>query len=117
MGKETKELWLILMTFVCVVSVILLGSGCASIYKALGTDAETVHSQAIEKVSEYAIDVAEKKIDASADLSEEGKAKLKAEVQKLRDEILERIEAIRQKVKDSKAKKAEAAFVGELSQS
>ena len=72
-------------------------SGCAGFYSALGTTPEEVHNAAVEKVSDYAEAALAQKIDASANLSDEGKAKLKAEVAKLKAEILARIAEIKAK--------------------
>ena len=72
-------------------------SGCAGIYSMCGTTPEEVHNAAVAKVSEYAEAAINKKIEKSANLSDEGKAKLKAEVAKLKAEILARIAEIKAK--------------------
>ena len=79
------------------VAIMGLATGCQAVYTALGTDAESVHNAAIEKVSEYAEKAANKKIDESENLSEVGKAKLKAEVSKIKEEILSKIAEIKAK--------------------
>ena len=81
------------------IAVAIMGTatGCSTIYTALGTDAESVHNAAVEKVSEYAEKAVDKKIDASENLSEAGKTKLKAEVAKIKAEILEKIAEIKAK--------------------
>jgi len=72
-------------------------TGCAGMYSAFGTTPEEVHNAAVEKVSEYAEAAINKKIESSANLSDEGKAKLKAEVAKLKAEILAKIAEIKAK--------------------
>ena len=55
------------------------------------------HDAAVQKVSEYVENAINKKIDKSENLSDAGKAKLKAEVAKLKEEILVRIAKIKEK--------------------
>ena len=76
-----------------------IGSGCAGIYNLFGTTPEAVHNAAVEKVSEYAEAAINRKIEKSENLSEEGKAKLKAEVARLKAEILVRIAEIKAKTR------------------
>ena len=83
-------------TIVAAVLAVVL-SGCAGIYSMCGTTPEEVHNAAVAKVSEYAEAAINKKIEKSANLSDEGKAKLKAEVAKLKAEILARIAEIKAK--------------------
>ena len=78
-------------------------TGCKAIYTAFGTTPETVHTRAVTAVADYAEAAVNRKIDASANLSEEGKARLREEVAKLKAEIIARIEAIRQKTKTGDA--------------
>ena len=66
---------------------------------------EEVHTRAVQTVSDYAEAAVVKKIEKSDALSEEGKAKLKAEVAKLKSEILAKIEEIRAKTKTGDAEK------------
>jgi uncharacterized protein YceK len=87
------------------VAVAVTMSGCAGIYAAFGTTPEAVHNAAVQKVSDYAEAAINKKIEASENLSEAGKAKLKAEVAKLKAEILAKIEEIRAKTKTGEAAK------------
>lgn len=87
---------------IAIVIIAIIGitaAGCAKIYAAFGTTPEEVHQIAVQKVSDYAEAAINKKIEASENLSETGKEKLKAEVAKLKAEILEKIEAIRAKTK------------------
>lgn len=74
-------------------------TGCKGIYTAFGTTPEEVHNAAVQKVSDYAEAAVNRKIEKSDNLSEEGKAKLKAEVAELKAEILARIAAIKEKTK------------------
>ena len=83
-------------TIVAAVLAVVL-SGCAGIYSMCGTTPEEVHNAAVAKVSEYAEAAINKKIEKSANLSDEGKAKLKAEVAKLKAVILARIAEIKAK--------------------
>lgn len=76
-----------------------IGTGCAGIYNLFGTTPEAVHNAAVEKVSEYAEAAINRKIEKSENLSEEGKAKLKAEVARLKAEILARIAEIKAKTR------------------
>lgn len=72
-------------------------TGCNALYENFGTTPAAVHNAAVEKVSEYAEAAINKKIESSANLSDEGKAKLKAEVAKLKAEILAKIAEIKAK--------------------
>ena len=83
-------------TVVATVLAVVL-SGCAGIYSMCGTTPEEVHNAAVAKVSEYAEAAINKKIEASENLTDEGKAKLKAEVAKLKAEILVKIAEIKSK--------------------
>ena len=74
-------------------------AGCAGLYSAIGTTPEEVHLAAVRKVSEFAESAVNKKIEASKNLSDEGKEKLKAEIAKLKAEIVAKIEEIRAKTK------------------
>ena len=76
-----------------------IGTGCAGIYNFFGTTPEAVHNAAVEKVSEYAEAAINRKIEKSDNLSEEGKAKLKAEVARLKAEILAKIAEIKAKTR------------------
>lgn len=69
-------------------------TGCNALYENFGTTPAAVHNAAVEKVSEYAEAAINKKIE---NLSDEGKAKLKAEVAKLKAEILAKIAEIKAK--------------------
>ena len=81
------------------VALALTLSGCAGLYSAFDTTPEEVHLAAVRKVSEFAEAAVSRKIEGSENLSEAGKAKLKAEVAKLKAEIVARIEEIRAKTK------------------
>lgn len=87
------------MFAVAAIAAAVMGTvtGCSSIYTALGTDAESVHNAVVAKVSEYAEKAVEKKIDASENLSDTGKEKLKAEVAKLKAKIIAKIAEIKAK--------------------
>ena len=74
-----------------------IGTGCAGMYNLFGTTPEAVHNAAVKKVSEYAEAAINRKIEKSDNLSEEGKANLKAEVAKLKAEILAKIAEIKAK--------------------
>ena len=78
-------------------------TGCAGIYTVCGTTPEEVHNVAVAKVSEYAETAINRKIERSENLSDEGKAKLKAEVAKLKAEILARIAEIKSKTETAAA--------------
>lgn len=83
----------------------LTAAGCARAYDLFGTTPEEVHKIAVQKVSDFAEAAVNKKIEASENLSDAGKAKLKAEVAKLKAEILAKIEEIRAKTKTGEAAK------------
>ena len=83
--------------------VAAFATGCKAIYSAFGTTPEAVHTRTVQTVADYAEAAVNRKIDASANLSEEGKARLREEVAKLKAEIIARIEAIRQKTKTGDA--------------
>ncbi len=82
---------------ITIAAVMVFAAGCAGIYGAFQTDATAVHDAAVAKITEYAETALNKKIDNSENLSEAGKAELKAEVAKLKVEILERIARIKAK--------------------
>ena len=88
----------VIVTFVAVFFAITL-TGCAGVYSAFGTTPEEVHKIAVQKVTDYAEAAVTKKIEASENLSPEGKERLKAEVARLKAEILAKIEEIRAKTK------------------
>ena len=87
--------------------IVAIGTGCAGIYNLFGTTPEAVHNAAVEKVSEYAESAINRKIEKSENLSEEGKAKLKAEVAKLKAEILAKIAEIKAKTRTPEDQDAE----------
>lgn len=87
------------------VAIAFTVSGCAGLYSALGITPEEVHTRAVQTVSDYAEAAINRKIEASENLSPEGKEKLKAEVAKLKAEILAKIEEIRAKTKTIDAEK------------
>jgi len=87
-----------IVTFIAVFFALAL-TGCAGVYSALGTTPEEVHNVAVQKVGDYAEAAVTKKIEASENLSPEGKERLKAEVARLKAEILAKIEEIRSKTK------------------
>ena len=82
---------------VAALAVAFVVAGCAGLYSAFDTTPEEVHLAAVRKVGEFAEAALNKKIEASENLSDEGKEKLKAEVAKLKAEIVARIEEIRAK--------------------
>ena len=84
-----------------------LGSGCAGIYNFFGTTPEAVHNAAVAKVSKYAEAAINRKIEKSENLSEEGKAKLKAEVARLKAEILAKIAEIKSKTRTPEVQETE----------
>lgn len=86
-------------------AIVVTMTGCKAIYSAFGTTPEAVHTRTVQAVADYAEAAVNRKIDASANLSEEGKAKLREEVAKLKAEIIARIEAIRAKTKTGDAGK------------
>ena len=86
----------------------LVMTGCAGIYTVCGTTPEEVHNVAVAKVSEYAESAINRKIEKSENLSDEGKAKLKAEVAKLKAEILAKIAEIKAKTETAAAADAPA---------
>lgn len=73
-------------------------TGCNAIYEKFGTSPEELHDLAVEKVTDYAETAINKKIENSENLTDEGKAKLKAEVAKLKAEILAKIAEIKAKL-------------------
>ena len=99
MKNRSNNIIIVSIVVVTFFAALLVGSmtGCAGIYSTFGTTPEEVHNAAVKKVSDYAEAAINKKIEASENLSEEGKAKLKAEVAKLKAEILAKIEEIRAK--------------------
>lgn len=80
----------------------LFVSGCTLLGTFTGKTPEQLHDEAVDKVTEYISSIAIHKIEASQDLSEEGKQRLKGEVEKLREEILVRIDALRDKMVENK---------------
>lgn len=99
MRKKLAIVFTAVITTLVAVTVALTLTGCAGFYSALGTTPEEVHTVAVQKVSDYAEAAVTKKIEASDNLTEAGKAKLIAEVAKLKAEILAKIEEIRAKTK------------------
>lgn len=99
MRKKLAIIFTAVITTIVAVTVALTLTGCAGVYSALGTTPEEVHNVAVKKVSDYAEAAVTKKIEASENLSPEGKERLKAEVAKLKAEILAKIEEIRSKTK------------------
>ena len=97
-----------LVSFVSALALAIVLSACGPIYEKYGTTPEEVHKLAVEKVTSYAEDYVIKKIEASKDLSEEGKAKAKAEVLKVKEEALKKIEELKAKYDGAKAAKAVA---------
>lgn len=83
--------------FAAGLAAVICLTGCNALYEKFGTTPEELHDLAVEKVTDYAEDALAQKIDASANLSDEGKAKLKAEVAKLKAEILAKIAEIKAK--------------------
>ncbi len=73
-------------------------TGCNAIYEKFGTSPDELHDLAVEKVTDYAETAINKKIENSENLTDEGKAKLKAEVAKLKAEILAKIAEIKAKL-------------------
>lgn len=88
----------IAVTFIVVIFAVGT-AGCAKIYATFGTTPEEVHKIAVQKVSDYAEAAIAKKIEASEDLTDAGKERLKAEVSELKADILAKIEEIRAKTK------------------
>lgn len=80
----------------------LFVGGCTVLGTVTGKTPEQLHDEAVDKVTEYISSIAINKIEASQDLSEEGKQRLKCEVEKLREEILVRIDALRDKMTENK---------------
>ena len=72
-------------------------TGCTALYDKFGSTPEELHDLAVEKVTDYAEDAINKKIDTSEKLSEAGKAELKAEVAKLKAEIIAKLAEIKAK--------------------
>lgn len=80
----------------CMISL-LFGGGCFS-----GKTPEQLHTEAVDKLSEYLENMACQKIDASEYLTEKAKTELKEEVSKTREEILIRIEILHEKITSQK---------------
>lgn len=81
----------VLTLAVCLALIAMLP---ACILEKIGFNSNA-HDLAVQKVTEYAEEAINEKIDQSENLSEAGKAKLKAEVAKLKEEIIARITAIK----------------------
>ena len=73
-------------------------TGCTAIYEKFGTSPDELHDIAVQKVTDYAENAINKKIEASDKLTEEGKVKLKAEVARLKNEIIAKIAEIKAKI-------------------
>ena len=73
-------------------------TGCSALYEKFGTSPEELHDLAVEKVTDYAETAINKKIENSENLTDAGKAKLKAEVAKLKAEIIAKIAEIKAKL-------------------
>lgn len=78
-------------------------TGCDALYKKVGTSPKELHDLAVEKVTAYAEDAINEKIDKSEKLSEAEKAKLKEEVAKLKAEIIAKIAEIKEKAENPKS--------------
>lgn len=94
-----------IIAFFVIVATTFIVVGCGQLYGLFGTTPEEVHTRAVQTVSDYAEAAVVKKIEASENLSDTGKEKLKAEVAKLKVEILAKIEEIRKKTKTGAADK------------
>lgn len=84
-------------------------TGCDALYKKFGTSPKELHDLAVEKVTAYAEDAINEKIDKSEKLTEAEKAKLKEEVAKLKAEIIAKIAEIKAKVEATEAEKSTPA--------
>lgn len=84
-----------LILMVCCMALIAMLPAC-TILEKIGISSNA-HDLAVEKVSDYAEEAINRKIDQSEKLSDETKTKLKAEVAKLKEEILARIAKIKAK--------------------
>ena len=84
-------------------------TGCDALYKKVGTTPSGLHDLAVEKVTAYAEEAINKKIDKSEKLSEEEKTKLKAEVAKLKAEIIAKLAEMKAKVEASETGKTDTA--------
>lgn len=80
----------------CIISL-LFGGGCIT-----GKTPEQLHTETVDKLSEYLENMACQKIDASEYLSEKAKVELKEEVSKTREEILIKIEILHAKIMSQK---------------
>ena len=85
------------MLFAAGVAAVVCLTGCTALYDKFGSTPEELHDLAVEKVTDYAEDAINKKIDNSEKLSEAGKAELKAEVAKLKAEIIAKLAEIKAK--------------------
>ena len=83
------------ITYTVCLALIAMLPAC-TILEKIGIS-RNAHDLAVEKVSDYAEEAINRKIDQSEKLSEETKTKLKAEVAKLKEEILARIAKIKAK--------------------
>ena len=88
-----------IVAFIAIIATTFIVVGCAQMYGLFGTTPEEVHTRAVQTVSDYAEAAINKKIETSESLSKAGKEKLRAEVAKLKAEILAKIEEIRAKTK------------------
>ena len=90
--------------FLFLVAVILTmgATGCC----LLGETPEERHKLAVQKVTDYAEAVVYQKIDLSKNLTKAGKAKAKADVARIKSEILAKIEELRRAVKSAEAEEA-----------
>ena len=84
-------------------------TGCNALYEKFGTTPEELHDLAVEKVTDYAEDAINKKIEKSENLSDAGKAKLKSEVAKLKAEIIAKLAEIKAKMEKPEAANPDTA--------
>lgn len=88
----------------CIVSVVML-SGCGILSTVTGKTPAELHNEAVAKVGEYAEKLAMDQIDKADYLTEEAKIEFKAEVTKIKDEIIVKINELRDKAVAKKAEK------------
>lgn len=93
-----------IFTVVCAVICVVM-TGCNFIYDKYNVTPEEAHNRAVEKVTNYVENYVVKKIEASDKLSDKGKADLKAEVAKIKEDIIKKIGELKAKYDEAKAAK------------
>lgn len=96
------------LAFIACIAALAVLSGCGVLSTVTGKTPEELHNEAVAKVGEYAEKLAMDKIDKADYLTEEAKIEFKAEVTKIKDEIIIKINELRDKAVAKKAEKEAA---------